>query len=89
MKVPIDDYSCIDLDAPTLQAYEVCRSGVTYWLVWCEHCKVWHRHGAAEGHRESHCTEVSSPFHKSGYNLAFAGQMRAVVMVDGCGSYVR
>lgn len=23
-------------------------------LVWCRHCGRWHRHGAAEGHREAH-----------------------------------
>jgi hypothetical protein len=27
MKVPIDDYACIDLDAPVLPAYEAFVSG--------------------------------------------------------------
>ena len=37
MKVPIDDYACIDLDAPVLPAYEAVVIGSVYWLVWCDH----------------------------------------------------
>jgi hypothetical protein len=36
MKVPIDDYACIDLDAPVLPAYEAFVSGSVYWLDWCD-----------------------------------------------------
>ena len=72
MKVPIDDFACINLDAPTLPAYEVFVDSV-YWIEWCKHCKVWHRHGPAEGHREAHCRDASSPYWDTGYNLAFAG----------------
>jgi hypothetical protein len=35
MKVPIDEYACIDLDAPVLPSYEAFVSGSVYWLVWC------------------------------------------------------
>ena len=62
MKVPIDDYACIDLDAPVLPAYEAFVSGSIYWLVWCEHCGTYHRHGPAEGHREAHCNDPASPW---------------------------
>ena len=73
MKVPIDDYAVINLDAPTLSAYEAVIEGVTCWLVWCKHCRMWHRHGAVEGHREAHCSGPGSPYWKDGYNLAYAG----------------
>ena len=33
MKVPIDDYAVIDLDAPVLPAYEAFVDGSVYWLV--------------------------------------------------------
>jgi hypothetical protein len=58
MKVPIDDCACINLDAPVLPAYEAFVSGSVYWLVWCEHCGTYHRHGPAEGHREAHCVRI-------------------------------
>ena len=44
--------------------------------MWCKHCKKWHRHGAAEGHREAHCNDSASPYWKTGYNLAYAGKWR-------------
>ena len=37
MKVPIDDYACIDLDAPVLPAHETISNGSVRWLVWCDH----------------------------------------------------
>ena len=73
MKVPIDDYACIDLDEPVLPAYETTSNGSVRWLVWCEHCGVYHRHGPAEGHREAHCNAPASPYWTNGYNLALAG----------------
>jgi hypothetical protein len=76
MKVPISDHDRIDLDTPVLPAYEAVIKGVTRWLVWCKHCRIWHRHGAAEGHREAHCQDSSSPYWKSGYNLAFGGKWK-------------
>ena len=76
MKVPISDFSVIDLDAPVLPAYEAVVNGSTYWVVWCRHCRKWHRHGPAEGHREAHCQDSSSPYWKHGYNLALAGKSR-------------
>jgi hypothetical protein len=76
VKVPIDEYAVIDLDAPVLPAYEAIIKGVTHWMVWCKFCNKWHRHGAAEGHREAHCQDSSSPYWKQGYNLAFAGKWK-------------
>ena len=75
MKVPVNDYACLNLDAPTLPAHEAVIDGSVYWLVWCEHCSAWHRHGQGEGHRESHCTDEASPYWLDGYNLAYAGQL--------------
>ena len=73
MRVPISDSHAIDLDAPTLSAYEAAINGVSCWVVWCKHCRKFHRHGAAEGHREAHCNDSTSPYWKTGYNLAYAG----------------
>jgi hypothetical protein len=52
MKVPINDYACINLDAPTLPAYKAFVSGSVYWLVWCNHCGKHHRHGPTQEYRE-------------------------------------
>ena len=76
MKVPISETALIDLDAPVLAAYEAVIKGVTRYLVWCKFCKKWHRHGAAEGHREAHCNDSESGYWKQGYNLAFAGEWK-------------
>ena len=73
MKVPISDTAVIDLDAPVLPAYKA-RIGTVRWLVWCKHCQVWHQHGPAEGHREAHCNDSASPYWRTGYNLAYAGE---------------
>ena len=73
MKVPISDYALIDLDAPVLPAYEAVIHGTTCWLVWCKHCNAWHRHGAAEGHREAHCRYNMRSYWKTGYSLTYAG----------------
>ena len=76
MKVPISDYALVDLNAPVLPAYEAIIKGTVRWLVWCKHCRKWHRHGAAEGHREAHRTDSSSPYWNCGYNLAYAGKWK-------------
>jgi hypothetical protein len=72
VKLPINRAACISLDAPTLATEEVQIGGVTRWRVWCRHCAAWHYHGPAEGHREAHCQDSSSPYWRSGYNLAVA-----------------
>lgn len=64
----------LDLDAPTLPAYEAAHKGSNVWRVWCRYCNEWHEHGPAEGHRIAHCSEATSPYHITGYNLAYAGQ---------------
>jgi hypothetical protein len=76
MKVPISDYHLVDLDAPVLAAYEAVIGDVTCWIVWCRHCGKWHRHGAAEGHREAHCDDSASPYWQTGYNLAYVGEWK-------------
>ena len=70
MKVPIDQYSVIDLDAPTLAAIDKRGKGRVRWAVWCKYCGVWHRHGPGEGHREARCSDEASPYLATGYNLA-------------------
>ena len=72
MRVPINEFAFLDLDAPTLPAHELVNeeTGVVQWTVWCKHCREWHSHGAGEGHREAHCTEPGSPYLVSGYNLS-------------------
>jgi hypothetical protein len=72
MKVPISECHVIDLDAPVLPAYEVRIKGGVRWVVWCKHCRTWHRHGTVEGQREAHCQNAASPCWKTGYNLAYA-----------------
>jgi hypothetical protein len=75
MKVPIDEVAVISLDAPVLSAYEARVKGVTRWFVWCRYWREWHSHGPGAGHREAHCLDQSSPYWKTGYNLAFAGKV--------------
>jgi hypothetical protein len=55
-------------DIPTLPAYEAFLNESTYWLVWCDHCREWHRHGPMNGHREAHCSDETSLYSTSGYN---------------------
>jgi hypothetical protein len=40
-------------------------------------------HGPAEGHREAHCRDQSSPYWRQGYNLAYAGEWRDREPADG------
>lgn len=40
------------------------------WRFWCPFCRSYHYHGAAQGHRISHCTNARSPFKVTGYVLA-------------------
>jgi len=61
--------------APTLPAYEVTRIRVVRWFVWCNHCRDWHVHGPAPGHREAHCRGQESPYYRTGYNLKLVGKM--------------
>ena len=45
-------------------------------LVYCEHERVWHRHGDAVmgGHRVAHCSCSGSPTRSTGYVLAVIGE---------------
>jgi len=49
MKVPISEDELLDLEAPVLLADEAVLNGSAYWLIWCNHCGVWHRYGSVEG----------------------------------------
>lgn len=60
-------------DPPTLDAYSINVDGSRYWIVYCEHCRIWHRHGPMEGHRIAHCTDPESPWYNCGYELRYAG----------------
>lgn len=72
MKVPISDFACIDLDAPTIATREIRdeETGSVRWVIWCQYCREWHYHGAGEGHREGHCSEPGSPHSVTGYSVA-------------------
>jgi hypothetical protein len=73
LKIPISSSAVIDLDAPTIPAYEVSEQPVR-WVVWCRHCRDWHSHAPAEGHYESQCHDPCSPYRKWGYNIALRGK---------------
>jgi len=60
-------------DAPTLDAFSRCIDDRWYYVVWCDHCDKWHRHGPAEGHRQAHCRDALSPYRRLGYNLRYVG----------------
>lgn len=49
---------------PVLQAFE--RNQYGHLSVWCPYCKIFHNHGAGEGHRIAHCNS-DSPFKETGY----------------------
>lgn len=63
-------------DAPNLPAYD---DGKGNWWVWCEDCQQWQSHGAAEGHRVAHCSNLNSRYRRTGYNLIYAGEWTPVI----------
>jgi len=73
MKLPISEHALLDLNAPTLPAYELTRGASIRWVVWCKHCNWWHYHCRGDGHREAHCSEIT-PYRETGYNLALRGK---------------
>lgn len=52
---------------PEVIAYDL-GDGI-HWVTLCAHCRVWHYHGAAPGHRVAHCPDPRSPFKETGYTL--------------------
>lgn len=75
MKVPLPHGFLLDLDAPTVAAYDLLLdNGAEVWLIDCPHCGEPHAHGPGEGHRIAHCTNPASPYRRTGYNLAYAGE---------------
>lgn len=75
MKVPTSDGFLLNLEAPTVAAFEVTNRSHVRWFMWCTHCCHWHIHGPGEGHREAHCNDDMSPYYRHGYNLALAGKL--------------
>ena len=67
MKIQLDRYRFIETDAPTLKAEAVVVDGRELWRVWCGHCRDWHYHGPAPGHRVAHCEREG--YSDTGYNL--------------------
>jgi hypothetical protein len=59
-------------DIPILPAYD---DGCCY-QVWCEHCRIWHRHSRENGHRVAHCYWPLSPHQKTGYFTQRAGDWK-------------
>ena len=48
---------------PALPAFDDGRGRT---LVWCDHCRAWHKHGAgAAGHRSAHCPDPASPYDRT------------------------
>ena len=37
--------------------------------IWGKYCKRHHLHGFPEGHRHAHCTNMTSPYLKTGYYI--------------------
>jgi len=42
--------------------------------VWCTHCRAWHYHGAADGHRAARCHKPDSPYAETGYIIEVQGR---------------
>jgi hypothetical protein len=45
MKVPIPGTAVIALDTSVLPAFKARIKGTVRWVIWCKHCRVWHKHG--------------------------------------------
>lgn len=58
-------------ESPTLEAFD---DGKGNYYVFCQYCGYFHHHGNLDGHRVAHCTSPASPYHKTGYNLKYAGR---------------
>jgi hypothetical protein len=70
---------------PELTAY-MLPDGI-YAVVWCAHCRLWHRHGEAIGdYRQAHCRTTASPYvghgPGSGYKLIGGEPAPAWVLED-------
>ena len=57
------------LEIPTLLAYESEHN----YQVWCIHCRKFHLHGKADGHRVAHCVCPLSPYQETGYFIERVG----------------
>ena len=73
-KIP-GPHGWIDLDAPSLPAYEWRLGPQHVFVVFCKHCGTWNSHLPGEGHRDSHCAGGDCPYRDSGYNLVRIGEV--------------
>src|SRR3954470_10846670 len=76
-KVPIPT-GLLDLDAPTLPAFDWHYRGYHVYVVCCDHCGVWNNHGPADGHRWPHCLRDDCPYRWSGYNVTRVGSILGI-----------
>jgi hypothetical protein len=60
---------------PTLDAYR--EHGRLH--VWCEHCRIFHKHGPGDGHPHARCPCEGSPYHAGGYVLQEVGPFTSAV----------
>jgi hypothetical protein len=77
LRVPIETGE-IDLDAPSLAAFEWRYYSYHAYIVLCRHCRRWNNHAPAEGHRRTHCDRDDCPYRASGYNMARVGAVLSV-----------
>jgi len=59
---------------PTLFAELVTLNGeIRRYRVWCDQCQDFHYHGPMDGHREAHCRNPDSLYHRTGYVIVLSG----------------
>lgn len=76
-KVPIDT-GLLDLDAPSVGAFEWRYYSHHVYMVCCDHCGVWNNHGPFDGHRYTHCVRDDCPYKPHGYNMCRVGQILSI-----------
>ena len=76
-KVPTD-CGLIDLDAPTMPAFEWRYYSYHVFVVLCERCRAMNNHGPREGHRYTHCAGDDCPYHRTGYNMVRVGAVLTI-----------
>ncbi len=56
------------LPTPILKAELVLiDDDIVRYRVYCDQCNDWHYHGPQDGHRECHCINPDSLYHRTGY----------------------
>lgn len=77
LRVPIEG-GLLDLDAPSLAAFEWRYYSHHAYIVLCRHCRRWNHHAPAEGHRFTHCEGRTCPYRACGYNMARVGSVMSL-----------